>query len=110
MRNVVNRLRRTEIQSASHLWLRARSIPQLVMRSHVVRRNAVRRYLASATEPRLQIGSGPHPVEGWLNSDLLSGEVYLDLLFKLPLPSESFASAYGEHVIPALRTPVVATA
>ncbi len=69
------------------------------MRSHVVRRNAVRRYLATASEPRLQIGAGPHPAEGWLNSDLLSGDVYLDLLFKLPLPSESFAYAYGEHVI-----------
>gem|GEM_PF-872408 len=99
MRNLANRLRRTEIQSASHLWLRIRSIPQLVTRSHLVRRVAVRRYLAGATEPRLQIGSGPHPVEGWLNSDLLSGEVYLDLLFKLPLPDESFAYAYGEHVI-----------
>jgi 2-polyprenyl-3-methyl-5-hydroxy-6-metoxy-1,4-benzoquinol methylase len=34
-----------------------------------------------------------------LNSDLISGEIYLDLTRPLPLPDECFTYVFGEHVI-----------
>jgi predicted SAM-dependent methyltransferase len=36
---------------------------------------------------------------GWLNSDLVSGDMHLDLARPLPLPDETFKYAFGEHVI-----------
>lgn len=36
---------------------------------------------------------------GWLNSDLLAGDIYLDISRSLPLPDGVFAYAFGEHVI-----------
>jgi predicted SAM-dependent methyltransferase len=38
-------------------------------------------------------------LDGWLNSDLISGDLYLDLERPLPLPDASFAYVFGEHVI-----------
>ncbi|MBA2794276.1 MAG: hypothetical protein H0U32_09860 [Thermoleophilaceae bacterium] len=46
-----------------------------------------------AGEPRLQLGAGPHALPGWLNSDLISGDIYLDLGRRLPLPDQSFTFA-----------------
>lgn len=57
------------------------------------------RYLTSAEEPRLQFGAGPNGMAGWLNSDLLAGDIYLDISRSLPLPDGVFAYAFGEHVI-----------
>jgi predicted SAM-dependent methyltransferase len=82
-----------------HLLLRARSLPHRAARGHAVRRTLVSRYLAAHPEPRLQIGSGPVSLPGWLNSDLIGGDVYVDLGRPLPFPDRSFAYVYGEHVI-----------
>jgi predicted SAM-dependent methyltransferase len=79
--------------------LRGRSVPQALLRGHAVRRRRVQRYLATADEPRLHLGAGPQALPGWLNSDLISGDVYLDLGHRMPLPDASFAYAFGEHVI-----------
>jgi predicted SAM-dependent methyltransferase len=99
MRNLVTRLKRTENPAARDLLLRARGYVHYVPHGHIARRRVVARYLASQEEPRLQIGAGPVALPGWLNSDLISGDVYLDLARRLPLPSASFAYVFGEHVI-----------
>jgi hypothetical protein len=54
-----------------------------------------------AGEPRLQLGAGPHALPGWLNSDLISGDIYLDLGRRLPLPNQSFTFATGAARISA---------
>ena len=59
----------------------------------------MRQYLATHPEPALHIGAGPLRLSGWLNTDLISGEVHLDLARALPLASDTFAYAYGEHLI-----------
>jgi predicted SAM-dependent methyltransferase len=81
------------------VWMRARSVPHYLRKGHLVRGRAVEKYLASTTEPRLQFGTGNKPLPGWLNSDLVTGDIFLDLTRRFPLPSSSFAFAFGEHVI-----------
>lgn len=99
MTDLITRLRRTEDPAARHLLLRTRALMHYLPRGHVVRRRMVERYLAGVDQPRLHIGAGPMAMEGWLNTDLISGEVYLDLTRRLPFADRSFAYAFGEHVI-----------
>jgi predicted SAM-dependent methyltransferase len=95
----IERLKRTENASARYALLRTRAAMHYVAAGHVVRRGRLRRYLKSAAEPRLQVGAGPLGLPGWLNSDLISGDIYLDLLRPLPLPDSTFSYVFGEHVI-----------
>jgi predicted SAM-dependent methyltransferase len=99
MNAIVERLKRTENPLVRSFLLRARGSAHWVTHGHVVRRRVVERYLASTPEPRLQIGTGPLSLPGWLNSDLISADVYLDLTRPLPLPDASFAYVFGEHLI-----------
>lgn len=65
-------------------------------------RGRTRRYLASDGVKKLQIGTGPQPKPGWLNTDLKplgSGIVYLDARAKFPFPDESFDFVFAEHLI-----------
>lgn len=99
MSALIERLKRTENPGARYALLRARASLHYASRGHAARRRAVVRYLASTPEPRLQIGAGPLTLPGWLNSDLLSGDVYLDIERPLPFPDASFTYVFGEHVI-----------
>jgi predicted SAM-dependent methyltransferase len=99
MTGPVTRLKRTESPVLRDVLLRTRGSIHYLARGHVVRRLIVTRYLASTSEPCLQIGSGPLTRSGWLNSDLIAGDIHLDLNGRLPLSSESFSYVFGEHVI-----------
>ena len=96
-----NRLRRNDAAFAVALSLRAKSRPVLHYgrHGHVFRRRAIGRYVASTNEPKLQIGAGTFPSPGWLNSDLVSGEIYLDISRRLPVRDSTFTYVFGEHVI-----------
>jgi predicted SAM-dependent methyltransferase len=96
---LIERLKRTESPLVRAGLLRARGSIHYAARGHAVRRRSIERYLASAEHPRLEIGSGPSTKPGWLSSDLISGDLYLDLTRPLPLPGDSFAYVFGEHVI-----------
>ena len=99
MSAIVERLKRTEHPLGRTVLLRTRSLSHYALRGHRPRRMAVERYLASTERPLLQIGSGPKTLPAWLNSDLITGDIYLDIDRPLALPSDSFAFAFGEHVI-----------
>ena len=96
---VVERLKRVQNPTLRYLLLRTRASLHYATHGHVVRRRLVRRHLAQTEHPRLQIGAGPLGLPGWLNSDLIAGDIYLDLVRPLALPDEGFAYAFGEHVI-----------
>jgi predicted SAM-dependent methyltransferase len=97
--DLIQRLKRTEDPLARLVLLRTRGAAHYLARGHLVRRRVLARYLRSTEEPRLHIGSGPVRLPGWLNTDLISGDIYLDLTRRLPLPDRSIAYVFGEHVI-----------
>ncbi len=66
----------------------------------------IRSYLRSDVEPFLQIGTGPNPLPGWLNTTLTPfqpGTIFLDASRPFPIPDASFALIFGEHVIEHLE-------
>jgi predicted SAM-dependent methyltransferase len=95
-------LKRTEHPVARHLLLRARGYVHGITRGHLVRRQAIARYLVQAQTPAVHFGAGPKRIEGWLNVDLIAGDVYVDLERRLPFPDSSLAYAFGEHVFGSL--------
>lgn len=93
------RLKEADAELPARAWLRFRSAVHYLRRGGPARRRIVARYLDGTAEPRLHVGAGGERLPGWLNSDLVAGDVYLDLTRPLPLPDSSFAYAFGEHVI-----------
>ena len=70
-----------------------------LLHGHLARTAIVRRYLRSTDQPRLQIGGGPNLLEGWLNSDLVHGEIFLNVTRRFPIPDASLAYVFTEHMI-----------
>jgi predicted SAM-dependent methyltransferase len=95
----MTRLKRTENPAARLVLLRASATLRYATHGHLVRTRRVRQYLESADEPKLHLGAGPVRLPGWLNTDLISGEVQLDVGRRLPLPDSAFAFAFAEHLI-----------
>ena len=69
------------------------------LHGHVLRAVTVRRYLGSTDQPRLQLGSGPNLLDGWLNSDLVHGDIFVNVTRRLPLGDATLAYLYSEHMI-----------
>jgi predicted SAM-dependent methyltransferase len=88
-----------ETEWAPALWQAARATQHRAIAGHLVRRRRVERYLASTTTPMLHFGAGPYELPGWLNTDIGEGPVHIDLTRRLPFEAETFAYAFGEHVI-----------
>lgn len=96
---LITRLKRTESAAWRSVLLRARAAPHWALRGHVVARRAFAAYVASNEEPKLHVGAGPMALPGWLNTDLITGDAYLNLGRRLPVRDGVFAYAFGEHVI-----------
>jgi predicted SAM-dependent methyltransferase len=47
----------------------------------------------------LQIGGGYHTKYGWLNGDLIAGDIYLNATKRFPFPNESFDLIFAEQFI-----------
>jgi predicted SAM-dependent methyltransferase len=99
MTGLLTRLKRTEDPALRHVLLRTRGYLHYATHGHLARRRAVERYFASTQEAKLHIGAGPHQLPGWLNTDLISGDIYLDITRRLPFEDGCFAYAFGEHII-----------
>jgi predicted SAM-dependent methyltransferase len=80
-----------------------RSVPLLARwRWRLQRGSLIRAYLATAETPKLHLGSGTNPLEGWLNTDLRPGRpgtVLLDARERFPLPDRAFDFVFAEHMI-----------
>ena len=72
-----------------------------------VRQRAIRSYLASADVKKLQLGTGGHRIEGWLNSDLYAnlGDAQLDVTEPFPIDDGVFDYVYSEHLIEHISYP-----
>jgi predicted SAM-dependent methyltransferase len=64
-------------------------------------RRKIHELLASGKPLRLHLGSGGHPLDGWVNIDVLGMEpdLYWDLSGGIPFPDGSAAAVFLEHVI-----------
>lgn len=96
---VVTRLKRTQSPAWRAVLLSARAAPHWAMRGHAVARRAISAHVAANDEPKLHFGAGPMRLEGWLNTDLITGDAYVNLNRRLPADDGVFAYAFGEHVI-----------
>jgi predicted SAM-dependent methyltransferase len=103
--SALTRLKRVEHPASRYLLLRGRGLLHYARRGHSVRRRIIEAYLAASDEPCLHFGAGPKRIEGWLNSDLIAGDVYLDLGRPLPFPDGGLAYMFGEHVFGCLSEP-----
>lgn len=59
----------------------------------------IQRYLKSQEHKKFQIGGGHHTKRGWLNGDLIAGDIYLNATKKLPFPDASIDLVFAEHFI-----------
>jgi predicted SAM-dependent methyltransferase len=81
-------------------------IPPYRLLARLIRPWKIRRYLVSHGIRKLQIGSGPHILEGWLNTDINpdlgrrgGSSVFLDAAKPFPFKDETFDYVFCEHLI-----------
>lgn len=86
--------------AASELRSSLKSAPAIFW-SKLIRRRAIKTYLANTDSPKLHIGCGPYRLDGWLNTDVdtRNGAVYLDATKPLPFSSNTFDCIFSEHMI-----------
>ena len=82
----------------------ARPFKRAIRRSfgRLTRRRTIESYVRSHSVRKLQIGSGPNPLEGWLNSDIRprrGKRVLLDATKPFPIDAKTFDYVYSEHMI-----------
>jgi predicted SAM-dependent methyltransferase len=103
---------RTLLRRLPVLVALSRGQRQLVRQALLPRRrraatHAAARYLATHPVRKLQLGSGPNPLPGWLNTDLTpeahpSAEerlLFLDAMTPFPLPDMCLDYVFSEHMI-----------
>lgn len=83
----------------TRLWLAFRAFAHAALRGHLPRRYLSRRYLLDSRAPKLHVGAADVHLEGWLNSDIAAGTIYLDITKPLPFKDSVFSYVFGEHVI-----------
>ncbi len=84
-------LRRGEVRRLLH-WM---------SHGHFIRQILVRRFLKNNSQRKLQVGGWIHNIEddGWLNGDIIAGDIYIDATKSLPFPDESFHYIFTEHFL-----------
>ncbi len=66
----------------------------------------IRNYMKSSQIRKLQIGSGPNLLPGWLNTTLYPftpGTVFMNACLPFPIPDDSFDYVFSEHAIEHLE-------
>jgi len=91
---------------ALYLWFRhgvkKRKLKQIfhfVSKGHLICNYRIKKYLHTESLKRLQIGGGYHTKQGWINGDLIAGDIYLDAARRFPFPDESIDLVFAEQFI-----------
>ena len=79
------------------IGFRARATIAWIRHGHLVRAKAIRTYLHTHPEAKLQLG-GSYPINGFLNSQIL-GSIPIDITCRLPIPNNSFSLIYSSHLV-----------
>jgi predicted SAM-dependent methyltransferase len=88
-----NKLRRSVYKGA------IKRILHIVTCGPFVRGWKIRQYLRGDGPKKLQVGSGYHTKKGWLNGDLIAGDIYLNATRRFPFPDASFDYVFAEQFI-----------
>jgi SAM-dependent methyltransferase len=83
------------------------------LRRRVLDRRTIERYLQTHPTRKLQLGTGPNPLPGWLNTDLLPDTypelrgdlVLLDAAGRFPLADMTFDYIFSEHQVEHIPEP-----
>jgi predicted SAM-dependent methyltransferase len=61
----------------------------------------IRQHVSSDGPKKLHLGSGPHLLPGWLNTDSMSSDAiaYLDFTREFPFENDTFDYVFNEHAI-----------
>lgn len=70
-----------------------------VRNGHFVRALKVRQWSQQDRGFNLQIGGGRHSIAGWLNGDIIDGDIYLDATRKLPFRDGIVRAVFTEQFI-----------
>ena len=76
-----------------------RQIIHFFINGHVISKLKISRYYKNNEIKKLQIGGGNHLKRGWLNGDILNGNIYLNATDKFPIESSSFDYIFAEQFI-----------
>lgn len=74
-------------------------------REYVAHQLAARGLTPASRGLRINLGAGEHPIESWLNIDMRSADLILDLTWGLPFADGSVAYAFSAHVLEHLYYP-----
>lgn len=83
-------------------WLRKRVFRWRQWNHQRMAMTRISHYIHKHSVRKLQLGSGPTQLTGWLNTTLLpfnSATVYLDATQPFPIPDRSFDYVFSEHMI-----------
>jgi SAM-dependent methyltransferase len=72
---------------------------QYILKGHLLRTIIVRRYLRQTPVPKLQVGCGSNSLKGWLNADIVSGDIYMNATKRMPFCDRTFDFIFCEHFI-----------
>lgn len=78
---------------------RLRQIYHWLVKGHLVKKYIIHRYSKNANPRLLQVGGGHYTLPGWINGDLIGGEIYLNATAPLPFADESIDRVFAEHFI-----------
>jgi len=74
------------------------------VRKGIFRKKIIRKYIASTDCPKLQVACGVNYIlKGWLNVDIVAGDVYCNVCKKLPFSDNSFAFIFNEVMLEHLE-------
>jgi len=76
-----------------------KQIWHFISRGHISRKWRIRMYLRGKDPRKLQIGGGYHTLDGWINGDLIAGDIYLNATKRFPFPDESVDFIFAEQLI-----------
>ena len=80
-----------------------RQIIHYIFNGHLICNLKISRYFKRNNIKKLQIGGGKHIKEGWLNGDILIGDIYFNASNKFPIKSNSFDYIFAEQFLEHLN-------
>ena len=80
-----------------------RQLIHYIFKGHLISNFKISNYSKNNNVKKLQIGGGKHIKKGWLNGDILFGDIYLNATNRFPIKSNSFDYIFAEQFLEHLN-------